>query len=105
MMKNNESAEIAEVLEDTLAACDPGEIPELPGAGEEEAVMTRRGPTSGTIAAFVPFKASVFPAMVIDRDLYILAANESCRNLFTGFSVLEGKAFFEVFGKYFTMDD
>ena len=93
------------MLDDTLAVYDAEDVPELPGAGEEEAVTARRGPTSGTIAAFVPFKTSVFPAMVIDRDLYILAANESCRNLFTGFSVLEGKAFFEVFGKYFTMED
>jgi putative two-component system response regulator len=104
-----------EVLEEAFPEDDDtGEIPELLGDAEEEPEAgpapeagRNAGPVKAgrQVPAMVPFKASVFPALAVDLDLDIVAANEACRNLFTGFFSLEGKAFFEVFGKAFTMDD
>jgi putative two-component system response regulator len=93
-----------EILED--ADEDEGEVLEL--LGEFADVEELPEPGKGKIApvpALVPFKTSVFPALAVDLELDILDANDACRDLFTSFVSLEGKAFFEAFGKFFTMDD
>jgi putative two-component system response regulator len=115
MVKDDVLAETTEttleVIEDALPVDESGEIlDELLGEdGDTEPETAREAPKPGTIPhsvpALVPFRSSVFPALAVNTDLEIIAANDACRNLFTGFFSLEGKAFFEVFGKSFTMDD
>jgi putative two-component system response regulator len=50
------------------------------------------------------FAKSIFPVLLIDSDFTILYANTSCRKLFTSFAELEGRSFFDVFGKSIGVD-
>jgi putative two-component system response regulator len=52
-----------------------------------------------------PFKTSFLPVLVINKKLKIIYANESCENMFSGFTFLNGKYFFDLFGKAFNIDD
>jgi putative two-component system response regulator len=51
------------------------------------------------------FLNSIFPVLIIDRNLKIVFANPSCENLFTNFFNLQGCYFTDVFGKAFEIDD
>ena len=48
---------------------------------------------------------SFFPVVIIDKKMKILFANESCKNLFTGYVDLSGKYFVDVFGRPFGIDE
>jgi putative two-component system response regulator len=52
-----------------------------------------------------PFKTSIFPVLIINKQLKIVYANESCDQMFLGFTNLRGKFFFDLFGKAFEADD
>jgi putative two-component system response regulator len=52
-----------------------------------------------------PFINSIFPVLFVNRDLRILYANQACENLFTGFSMLKGNHFVDVFGKSLNLED
>jgi len=52
-----------------------------------------------------PFKTSIFPILIINKQLRILFANESCEHMFMGFEKLLGKYFFDLFGKAFSLND
>ncbi|MCL2806394.1 MAG: HD domain-containing protein [Treponema sp.] len=52
-----------------------------------------------------PFKTSVFPVLIINKQLRIVYANESCEQMFMGFTNLPGKYFFDLFGKAFAIED
>jgi len=52
-----------------------------------------------------PFKASIFPVLILNKKLRIIFANESCENMFVSFANLPGKYFFDLFGKAFSLDD
>jgi putative two-component system response regulator len=52
-----------------------------------------------------PFKTSVFPVLIINKQLRIIYANESYEQMFLGFSHFQGKYFFDLFGKAFTIED
>ncbi|MDR1902247.1 MAG: HD domain-containing protein [Treponema sp.] len=56
-------------------------------------------------SSFNLFLNSVFPVLIIDKDLKIIVANSACENLFTNFFNLHGSYFTDVFGKAFEMDD
>jgi len=51
------------------------------------------------------FKASIFPVLIINKQLRIIYANEACEHLFIGFHNLSGKYFFDLFGKAFGIED
>jgi putative two-component system response regulator len=51
------------------------------------------------------FHSSVFPVLCINSDFKIIHSNPSSRKFFTGFFTLEGNLFFDVFGKYFQIED
>jgi putative two-component system response regulator len=52
-----------------------------------------------------PYTASVFPVLFVDRQLRILATNPAYDNLFTGFMNMVGNYFFDIFGKFFQVED
>jgi len=52
-----------------------------------------------------PFKTSVFPVLIINKQLKIIFSNESCEQMFIGFKNLTGKYFFDLFSKAFEIDD
>jgi len=52
-----------------------------------------------------PFKTSIFPVLIINRSLRIIYTNDSCDQMFIGFSHLLGKYFFDIFGKAFEIGD
>jgi len=56
-------------------------------------------------SAHNPFKTSVFPVLIINKDLKIIYKNESCEQMFLGFTNLVGRYFFDLFGKAFSADD
>ncbi|MCL2174843.1 MAG: HD domain-containing protein [Treponema sp.] len=52
-----------------------------------------------------PFKTSIFPVLIINKQLRIVYANEACEQMFMGFTSLPGKYFFDLFGKAFSLED
>ncbi|MCL2764898.1 MAG: HD domain-containing protein [Treponema sp.] len=52
-----------------------------------------------------PFKTSIFPVLIINNRLRIIFTNESCEQMFLGFTHLIGKYFFDLFGKAFSIED
>jgi putative two-component system response regulator len=76
---------------------------------EEEKTVEDPGLTEEEEAALSsshnPFKTSIFPVLIINRQLKIIYANESCEQMFMGFNQLTGKYFFDLFGKAFELED
>ena len=60
---------------------------------------------TGLSSSHIPFKASIFPVLIINRGLKIIYTNDSCKNMFSGFSELPGKYFFDLFGRAFEIED
>jgi HD-GYP domain-containing protein (c-di-GMP phosphodiesterase class II) len=52
-----------------------------------------------------PFKTSFLPVLVLNKKLKIVYANEACETMFSGFTQLGGKLFFDLFGKAFKIED
>ena len=52
-----------------------------------------------------PFKTSIFPVLIINKQLKIVYTNASCNQMFTGFKSLPGRYFFDIFGKAFDIED
>jgi len=52
-----------------------------------------------------PFGSSVFPVLIMNKQLKIIYANEACEQMFMGFTNLAGKYFFDLFGKAFEIED
>jgi putative two-component system response regulator len=52
-----------------------------------------------------PFKTSFLPVLIINKKLKIIYANDSCENMFSGFTLLNGKYFFDLFGRAFNIED
>ncbi|MDR0301175.1 MAG: HD domain-containing protein [Treponema sp.] len=56
-------------------------------------------------SSYNPFKTSFLPVLIINKNLKIIYSNESCENMFSGFTLLNGKYFFDLFGKAFKIED
>jgi len=56
-------------------------------------------------SSYAPFKASIFPVLIINKQLRIIYINEACEKMFLGFPNLAGKYFFDIFGKAFDLED
>jgi putative two-component system response regulator len=56
-------------------------------------------------AALNAFMTSLFPILFVDRQLRIIATNPACDNLFVGFPTMAGNYFFDIFGKFFKVED
>ncbi|MDR1025271.1 MAG: HD-GYP domain-containing protein [Treponema sp.] len=56
-------------------------------------------------AALNPFMTSMFPILFVDRQLKIIATNQACDNLFIGFPRMQQNYFFDIFGKFFQVED
>jgi putative two-component system response regulator len=91
---------------------------DIPEALELEEVETAESPPGdgkphGLLAVSVnkfsqksdPVMSSIFPVLVLDRNLKIVYANSVCQGLFPGFSSLAGRYFIDIFGKYFAVAD
>ena len=52
-----------------------------------------------------PFKASLFPVLIINKKLKIIYSNDACERMFQGFTPFSGKYFFDLFGKAFDLED
>ncbi|MDR0527670.1 MAG: HD domain-containing protein, partial [Spirochaetaceae bacterium] len=51
------------------------------------------------------FHGSVFPVLVVKKDFTIIYANPASQKFFNGFVRLTSSFFFDLFGKYFQIDD
>ena len=56
-------------------------------------------------SSYNPFKTSILPVIIINKQLKIIYANKPCEQMFVGFTNLPGNYFFELFGKAFEMED
>jgi len=56
-------------------------------------------------SSYAPFKASIFPVLIINKQLRVIYTNEACEKMFLGFPNLTGKYFFDIFGKAFDIED
>jgi putative two-component system response regulator len=52
-----------------------------------------------------PFKTSFLPVLIINKELKIIYANEACKNIFPGFTQIQGEYFFNLFGNAFETGD
>jgi putative two-component system response regulator len=52
-----------------------------------------------------PIMTSIFPVLVLDRNLRIIYANSVCEGLFPGSASLAGRYFIDIFGKFFVVED
>ena len=83
---------------------------ELELAEEPEEVINSADTSSQEVEQILssshsPFKTSIFPVLIINRQLRIIYANEACKHMFMGFKNLPGKYFFDLFGKAFGIED
>ncbi|MDR0382515.1 MAG: HD-GYP domain-containing protein [Spirochaetaceae bacterium] len=62
-------------------------------------------PQKNQVSATALFHSSVFPVLCIDKDLKIIYANPSSHKFFDGFFTLGSNRFFDIFGKYFQIED
>ncbi|MCL2719812.1 MAG: HD domain-containing protein [Treponema sp.] len=79
------------INEDELESID-----ELTEQDDEEQVLS---------PSYTPFKSSILPVLIINKQLKIIYANESCQKMFSGFHGLTGNYFFDLFGRAFSIDD
>jgi len=56
-------------------------------------------------SSYSPFKTSIFPVLIINKQLRIIYTNEACKQMFIGFDNIPGKYFFDLFGKAFGIED
>jgi len=82
----------------------PEEVVELEDEDTEEEPLEHTKWTNFSNAAN-PYTNSFFPIVFIDKKMKILFANDSCKNLFTGYVDLSGKYFIDVFGKSFGISE
>ncbi|MDR3302737.1 MAG: HD domain-containing protein [Spirochaetaceae bacterium] len=67
--------------------------------------MQVNGAIPSSIVSASLFQTSIFPVLIIDKNLKIVYANPTSRKFFTGFLKLTTNYFFDIFAKYFTIDD
>ncbi|MCL2208777.1 MAG: HD domain-containing protein [Treponema sp.] len=71
----------------------------------EECISKTEKSSYTVSSSYNPFKTSIFPVLIMNREFKIIHTNEACENMFMGFKHLAGKYFFDVFGKAFETDD
>jgi putative two-component system response regulator len=81
------------IIEEELEAYDEGEDV----SGEEDSLVLS--------SSYNQFKTSIFPVLIISKQLKIIYINEACGQMFAGYENLSGKNFFELFGKAFDEKD
>ncbi|MDR0451251.1 MAG: HD domain-containing protein [Treponema sp.] len=90
--------------EDIPEALELEEAAELPPEDEKP-----RGLLAVSVDRFArrpdPIMTSIFPVLILDKNLKIVYANSVCQSLFPGFSSLAGRYFIDIFGKYFAVPD
>jgi len=79
------------------AEAEVEEITEEPSSNEADSYILS--------SSFDPFKTSIFPIIIINKQLQIMYANEASEQMFSGFKNMKGKYFFDLFGKAFAIDD
>ena len=85
-----------ELLEDSEGINAVEDFSESISLAEEQALLS---------SSHNPFKTSIFPVLIINRNLKIIFSNESCEQMFISFTKLPGKYFFDLFGKAFDLED
>ncbi|MDR2468686.1 MAG: HD-GYP domain-containing protein [Spirochaetaceae bacterium] len=60
---------------------------------------------AGSLLSARLFHMSIFPVLIINKDLMIIYANPASLKFFSGFFKLGSNFFFDIFGKYFQIDD
>jgi putative two-component system response regulator len=61
--------------------------------------------STGEIPSVKLFHSSVFPVLVINKNLTIVYANQASKKFFAGFFNLGSNFFFDIFGRYFQIED
>ena len=88
-----------EVLEEIEEVEEAEEVVEVSPVVEGETPFMDFSPSKH------PFKNSIFPVLIIDKFFKISSVNKACQNMFVNYFALPGKYFFDIFGKYFDIDD
>ncbi|MDR2747136.1 MAG: HD domain-containing protein [Treponema sp.] len=73
--------------------------------GNDKAVPANGAKPRQFSTALNAFMSSLFPILFVDRHMRIIAANPACDKLFIGFPPMPGKYFFDIFGKFFKVED
>jgi putative two-component system response regulator len=98
MINNEEEAEIeVEILENDIEI-DSNKETDTDNEDNSESSLMKS-------SSHNPFKTSYLPVLIINKKLKIIYANEACENMFSGFMNLQGKYFFDLFGRAFQIDD
>lgn len=61
--------------------------------------------SAGALPTARLFHTSVFPVLVMNKEMTIIYANPASHKFFTGFFTLGSRFFFDIFGKYFKIED
>jgi putative two-component system response regulator len=75
------------------------------GLGTESGEAAGDAKTWQAPASLNPYMTSMFPILFIDQKLRIVTSNPACNTLFTGFPDMKGSYFFDIFGRFFQIDD
>ncbi|MDR1256653.1 MAG: HD-GYP domain-containing protein [Spirochaetaceae bacterium] len=67
--------------------------------------MQWRQPQINKVTTMALFHSSIFPVLSIDNELRIIYANPSSHKFFNRFFKIGGNRFFDIFGKYFQIED
>ncbi|MCL2265437.1 MAG: HD domain-containing protein [Treponema sp.] len=86
------------IIEEELEPVDEGE--EIP-----EEICEEEDNFHNLSSTYKLFKTSIFPVLIINKNLKVLYTNEPCRQMFAGFKNICGKYFFDLFGKSFNIED
>ncbi|MDR3174345.1 MAG: HD domain-containing protein, partial [Treponema sp.] len=73
--------------------------------GSNKGVPAKESKPRQNSLALNTFMSSLFPIIFVDRQMRIIAANSACDKLFIGFPAMTGKYFFDIFGKFFKVED
>jgi putative two-component system response regulator len=93
-----ESLDEAEDLSEDFEPSDDAEPP----LADSHIYVERPGQLAGMSKNV--FQTSIFPVLFFTPTFHIIFANPACKRLFPNMSRIEGRTFFECFGKYFAIE-
>jgi putative two-component system response regulator len=105
-MSDNELNAVLEELESLEPVEDEKEFPPHVGLlGRATGLGEAAGTKPLIPVALNPFMTSIFPILFVDRQLKIITTNPACDKLFVGFPWMARNYFFDIFGKFFQVED
>jgi putative two-component system response regulator len=106
LVEELEPLELVEEVEELDDLSSPaGLLSRAAGISGERTVDENLPPPRQIPPGINPYMGSIFPVLFVDRQLRILSTNPACDDLFTGFQNMTGRYFFDIFGRFFQVQD